>query len=124
MNIIQFTEPDADKAAIIIERITAQLNAWSNFGVLLQDPTYNTKGFQLSDWQTKADDPTTYWVNYDAVFANLGDQGRLAAQELIGSRRVPGALMRAPICPDGGSTMLEFSISENLAIDGYLPGDS
>ena len=108
MNIIQFTEPDADKAAIIIERITAQLNAWSNFGVLLQDPTYNTKGFQLSDWQTKADDPTTYWVNYDAVFANLGDQGRLAAQELIGNRRVPGALMRAPVCPDGGSTMLEF----------------
>ena len=112
MNINQFTEPDADKAAIIIERITAQLNAWSNFGVLRQDPTYNTNGFQISDWQIKADDPTTHWVNYDTVFANLGDQGRLAAQELIGSRRVHGALMRAPICPDGGSTMLEFATIE------------
>lgn len=108
MNTIQFTEPDADKAAIIIERITAQLNAWSNFGVLTQDPSYTTKGFQISDWQTKEDDPTTYWVNYDSVFSSLGEQGRIAAQELIGNRKVPGALMRAPICPDGGSTMLEF----------------
>jgi hypothetical protein len=110
MNIIQFTEPDADKAAIIIERITAQLNAWSNFGVLRQDPTYNTKGFQLSDWQPKADDPTTYWVNYDSVFANLGSQGQIAASELIGTAAHPGALMRAPICSDGDNTMLKFDI--------------
>ena len=121
MNIIQFTEPDADKAAIIIERITAQLNAWSNFGVLRQDPNYSTNGFQLTNWQPKADDPATHWINYDAVFANLGDQGRLAAQEIIGNRRVPGALMRAPVCPDGGHTMLEFAMSENLTSDGYLP---
>lgn len=48
-------------------------------------------------------------LNYDAVFANLGSQGQIAARELIGSRRVPGALMRAPVCPDGGTTMLEFN---------------
>jgi len=112
MNIIQFTEPDAARAALIIERITTQLNTWSNFGVLTQDPNYTTKGFQISDWQPKADDQTTYWVNYDEVFASLGEQGQIAAQELIGNRKVLGALMRAPICPDGGSTMLEFGATE------------
>lgn len=91
--VLQFICSDAATASEIINLIIGQINEWSRLQWLTNNPEYITQPWDASIFQTKVSDATTYWINHDSIYANLGDSGRKIADLFIGTPSIPGLLI-------------------------------
>lgn len=121
MQILQFTCAVPQIANALCGAMVAQANIWSRLAYTCQDPAYVTSPFDASIWHTKVSDPTTYWSDYDSVYAALTDAGRLVADQMFGPGPLQGTLLNAQLKPSFDPNMkLSLSSVADPVAAGYL----
>jgi hypothetical protein len=120
MKILQFYCPQDPPATELKECITEQANIWSRLSRLSSDPAYVTAVFSVDTWKEHTTRPGLWWVDYDAIHAALGDDGRKIANHLIGSPVVKGVLQKAPFNDVSPDSVLEMVDVADPVADGYL----
>ena len=120
MKILQFYCPQDPPATELKECITEQANIWSRLTRLSSDPEYVTAAFSVDTWQEHTTRPGLWWVDYDAIHAALGDDGRKIANHLIGSEIIKGALQKAPFNNVSPESVLELVEIDDLIAAGYI----
>ena len=115
MRVLRFTETDTARAQALVEEMTAQINTWSRLQHLCDDPDYVTEPFPVSIWKQHTITPGVRWLDYDSIFANLGDAGRNIADCFVGSVASPGYICRIHNCN------LSLVDVADPVWEGYLP---
>lgn len=115
MRVLKFTETDEAKSADLRFQMIDQINTWSRLQHLCDDPDYVTQPFQVSIWQPHTTLPGVWWLDFDMLYANLGDDGRKVADWAVGG---VGELGVVPRLPDCNLTLIEVT---DLVWEGYLP---
>lgn len=83
MKLIQFTCDNTELAQALKEKMTRIVNLLSRLNFLTNDPEYITSPFGTDGWYTHTVETNLHWSLWDAVYANLGDNGRELADEVI-----------------------------------------
>jgi hypothetical protein len=115
MRILRFTETDAARAQALVTEMTAQINTWSRLAHLCHEPDYVTQPFDVSIWQEHTTMPGLWWLDYNSLYANLGDDGRKIADWFIGVIGEPGLIAGLTDCT------LSLVEIDDIVLDGYLP---
>jgi hypothetical protein len=121
MRILQFLCPQDPPAEQLKQLMVDQINLWSRLQWLANDPEYITQPFDLSVWREHTVTAGLWWLDYDSVYANIGDDGRKIATQLLEPGPMGGFLLLAPLVatmPDLKLQMIE--VAEPIAA-GYLP---
>jgi hypothetical protein len=115
MRVLKFTETDEAVAEPLRARMVEQINTWSRLAHLCHNPDYVTQPFPVSIWKEHTTIPGLWWIDYDALHANLGDDGRKIADWFIGQIGEPGLMAGLTDCT------LSLVEIDDLVWVGYLP---
>jgi hypothetical protein len=115
MRVLKFTETDEAVAEPLRARMVEQINTWSRLAHLCHDPEYITQPFEMSIWKEHTTIPGLWWLDYDALYANIGDDGRKIADWFIGVIGEPGLMAGLTDCT------LSLVEIDDLVWEGYLP---
>ena len=121
MRVLQFLCPLNPPAEQLKQLMVDQINTWSRLRWLANDPEYTTQPFDLSVWREHITTEGLWWLDYDSVYANIGDDGRKIATQLLEPGPMGGIMLLAPLVaamPDLKLQMIE--VAEPIAA-GYLP---
>ena len=121
MKILQFLCPTNPLAEQLKQLLVDQMNTWSRLQRLASDPEYTTAPFDTSIWRERTTTAGLWWLDYDSVYANIGDDGRKIATQLLEPGPLTGILLHAPLVvamPDMKLQMVE--VADPVAA-GYLP---
>jgi len=99
MRIIQFTCHVPQVREGLKALMVQQINVWSRLERLAGDPSQVTQPMTTGIWSTHLDQPDLTWANYDAIYASLGDDGRVIADQMLGDGPMQGILLNAPLMP-------------------------
>lgn len=121
MKILQFLCPQNPPAEQLKQIMVDQINTWSRLQRLTSDPDYSTDLFDVSIWHEHTITPGLWWLDYDAVYQHIGDDGRKIADQMLGTGPLQGILRLAPLVQALPSTRLDLIDVPDLVADGYLP---
>ena len=119
MRILQFTCDDDVVSNSIKTFIISQLNIWSRLDWLTTDIEYITNKFDMDFWKNHTTIANIHWINWDDVYSNLGSDGKLIADSMIGDVVKKGFFELSPIdsnCPD---LLLEIVKVDDLVESAY-----
>lgn len=121
MKILQFLCPQDPPASTLKTLMVDQLNTWSRLQRLSSDPDYATTPLDPSVWHEHTTTKGLWWLDYDAVYAVIGDDGRKIADQMLGTGALQGILKLAPLVQALPGTRLEIVNIADPVVDGYLP---
>ncbi len=121
MKILQFLCPQDPPATQLKALIIDQINTWSRLQRLSKDPDYITSPFGDDTWYEHTTIQGLWWMNYDSVYAAVGDDGRKIADQLLGDGPLQGILRMAPLVQQLPDTRLQIVDVEDAVESGYLP---
>ena len=121
MKIIQFKCPTDPPATQLKKLMIDQVNTWSRLQRLATDPAYGTEPFGMDQWRTHQTDASIHWADWDAIYANLGDDGRKIADQMLGTGPLQGILRMAPLVSTMPNLRLELLDIADPAAAGYMP---
>ncbi len=119
MKILQFICPTDTLAQEVQRLMIDQFNTWSRLQRLAQDPGYVTQPFSTSQWRVHQTDPTLHWLDWDSVYANLGDDGRRVADQMLGTGPLQGNMLDDPVVPDMPETTFQIVDVADPVAEGY-----
>jgi hypothetical protein len=121
MRVLQFLCPLNPPAEQLKQLMVDQINTWSRLQWLANDPEYTTQPFDLSVWREHTVTAGLWWLDYDSVYAHIGDDGRKIATQLLEPGPLTGIVLLAPLV----STMPDLKLQMIEVLDpvaaGYLP---
>jgi hypothetical protein len=121
MRVLQFLCPLNPPAEQLKQLMVDQINTWSRLRWLANDPEYTTQPFDLSVWREHTVTAGLWWLDYDSIYAQIGDDGRKIATQLLEPGPMAGNMLLAPLVetmPDLKLQMIE--VADPIAA-GYLP---
>jgi hypothetical protein len=121
MRVLQFLCPLNPPAEQLKQLMVDQINTWSRLQWLANDPEYTTQPFDLSVWREHTVTAGLWWLDYDSIYAQIGDDGRKIATQLLEPGPMAGNMLLAPLVetmPDLKLQMIE--VADPIAA-GYLP---
>jgi hypothetical protein len=121
MKILQFLCPQNPPADTLKQIMVDQVNTWSRLQRMSGDPGYGTDAFDLSIWREHTTTIGLWWMDYDSVYANIGDDGRRIADRMLGEGPLQGILRLAPLVQELPSTKLDLVEVADPVAAGYLP---
>lgn len=121
MRILQFLCPQNPPAEQLKQLMVDQVNTWSRLQRLADDPEYTTAPFDVSIWHEHTTTPGLWWLDYDSVYANIGDDGRKIADQMLGTGALQGILRLAPLVQQLPGTKLVLLDVADPVVAGYLP---
>lgn len=121
MKIIQFRCEYDPPVTQLKQIMVDQCNTWSRLQRLANDPDYTTSPFNMDNWRVKLDDPHVHWVDWDAIYDLLGDDGRFIADQMFGTGPLQGVLRLAPLVQAMPDIRLELVDVSDPVAAGYLP---
>ena len=121
MNILQFYCPQNPPAEQLKQLMVDQVNTWSRLQRLANDPDYTTAPFDMSMWHEHTTKKGLWWLDYDAVYEHVGDDGRKIADQMFGTGELQGILKMAPLVQALPGTKLELVQVNDPVASGYLP---
>lgn len=123
MKIIQFRCESDPPATELKELIVEQMNLWSRLQFLSSDPEYATEKFSVEIWKNKHNDSHTFWVNWDDIYLNLGDDGKKIADRMLGEKPFQGIIRRASFAEEFPDIRLELVDVADLVSEGYIAAE-
>jgi hypothetical protein len=117
--VIQFSCPDPTTANGLIGMMVNQANVWSRLRWLTTDPEYVTAPFSPADWHTHTTEATRYWTDWDAVYDNLGDDGKMIADQFLKPGTMTDLLLDKALIASLPDTKLEIVDVADLVHAGY-----
>lgn len=121
MKIIQFRCPVDPPASQLKLLMIEQVNVWSRLQRLASDTEYVTQPFSMDQWRIHTQDPHLYWADWDAIYNNLGDDGRRIADQFLGDKPLQGILRMAPLVAQLPDVRIQIiDVPDPVAV-GYLP---
>ena len=121
MKILQFLCPQDPPASNLKQLMLDQVNTWSRLQRLANDPEYTTAPFGPEIWREHTAIAGLWWLDYDSVYAHIGDDGRKIADQMLGTGPLQGILKMAPLVQALPGTKLELIEVEDPVVAGYLP---
>ncbi len=121
MRILKFLCPQDPPVTQLKQLMVDQVNTWSRLQRLSTDPEYSTAPFGSEIWKEHTTTAGLWWLDYDAVHAQIGDDGRKIADQMLGMGALQGILRLAPLVQALPGTKLELVYVTDLVADGYLP---
>lgn len=121
MKILQFRCLQDPPATQLKQLVIDQANTWSRLQRLSNDPNYTTNPFSIDLWKPHITIAGLHWLNYDSIYNNLGDDGRLIADQMLGDGPLRGILKNAPLVNALPDSKLEVVEVSDLVTAGYLP---
>lgn len=121
MRILQFLCPQDPPASQLKALMVEQINTWSRLQWLADDPQYGTAPFDGSVWREHTTTAGLWWLDYDAVYAHIGDDGRKIADQMLGTGPLQGILRLAPLVAAMPSLKLQLVEVADPVAAGYLP---
>ena len=121
MRVLQFLCPLNPPAEQLKQLMVDQMNTWSRLQWLADDPEYITQPFDLGVWREHTVTAGLWWLDYDSVYGQIGDDGRKIATQLLEPGPMTGIVLLAPLVatmPDLKLQMIE--VADPVAA-GYLP---
>jgi hypothetical protein len=121
MRVLQFLCPSNPPAEQLKQLMVDQINTWSRLQWLANDPEYTTQPFGLSVWREHTVTAGLWWLDYDSIYAQIGDDGRKIATQFLEPGPMTGIVLLAPLVaamPDIRLQMIE--VADPIAA-GYLP---
>ena len=115
MRVLKFTETDETVAEPLRERMLEQVNTWSRLTHLCNEPGYVTQPFSMDIWREHTTTPGLWWLDYDSLYANIGDDGRKIADWFVGQIGEPGLMAGLADCT------LSLVEIDDPVWEGYLP---
>lgn len=117
MKIIRFSATNAEIMQGLKQRLLTQINVWSRLQRLSEQGN-DTQPFNDSIWKEHPTMPDTVWANWDDVYNNLGDDGRLIADQFLGDGQLQGVLLEYPMIASMPETQL---VIETVGDDFWQP---
>ncbi len=121
MKILQFLCPQDPPAEQLKTIMMEQVNTWSRLSRLSSEAAYVTDPFDMSIWHEHPQTAGLWWLDFDAVYAALGDDGRKIADQFFGDGPLQGILLTVPLVAEIPGTRLGFVDIDDPVADGYLP---
>lgn len=120
MKIIQFRCLVPEIADQLKAMMVSQINEWSRLRWLKDDPEYATDTYDVSCWKQHLIDPAIYWVNWTPVYENLGESGKLIADQMLGNGPMQGVLLGKPLVNSMPEIVLNILNVIDPVSEGYL----
>jgi hypothetical protein len=120
MQVLQFLCPQDPPATQLKQLMIDQVNIWSRLQRLSTDPEYTTAAFDASMWHEHTTKPGLWWIDYDSVYAQIGDDGRKIADRMLGAGALQGILRHSPLVQALPGTKLELVDVADIVADGYV----
>ena len=121
MKILQFPCPTNPLAEQLKAIMLEQVNTWSRLQRLASDPEYTTQPFDMSIWHEHTVTAGLWWLDYDSVYANIGDDGRKIADQMFKPGLLTGILLHAPLVVAMPDIKLQLVEVPDPVAAGYLP---
>jgi hypothetical protein len=121
MKILQFLCPTKPLSGQLKVIMLEQINTWSRLQWLANDPEYTTAPFDLGIWKEHTVTDGLWWLDYDSVYGQIGDDGRKIADQMFGSGPLTGILIQAPLKVAMPDMKLQLVDVADLIAAGYLP---
>jgi len=115
--VLQFNCSDINTVSQITTLMSDIANNLSRLSYLADESGYVTSPFNANDWLEHTQTAGLYWINWDAVYAALGDNGRHIADVMILPLMVGQAFSAFP------GIILALENIADLIAAGYLPAD-
>lgn len=123
MKIVQFLCPADPPASQLKALMVSQVNTWSRLQRLASDPDYSTVPWDMSVWREHTTTPGLWWVDWDSIYAHLGDDGRAIADQMLGTGPLQGILRMAPLVSSLPDLRLQVVDVADPVAAGYLPAE-
>ena len=123
MRVLQFLCPSNPPAEQLKERMVDQINIWSRLRWLAHDPEYITQPFDLSVWREHTVTAGLWWLDYESIYAQIGDDGRKIATQFLEPGPMTGIVLLAPLVADMPDLKLQMIEVADPIAAGYLPED-
>jgi hypothetical protein len=120
MRILQFVCVPNPPAEQLKQLTVDQLNTWSRLRWLSTDPNYVTAPYDASIWQAHQTIPGLWWLDYDSLHTHVGDDGRVIADQMLGTGPLQGILRLAPLVQELPGTRLELVDVDDPVAAGYV----
>jgi len=122
MRILELYSESAALAENAKFMIVQQFNTWSRLQRLSNDENYTTSAFGIDLWQEHATKPNIFWLNFSSIYENLGDDGKLIADQFLGEKIEDGQglLLDKPLLLNAPKITLTVKEVTDLVADGYL----
>jgi hypothetical protein len=75
----------------------------------------------MSVWREHTQTPGLWWVDWDAIYTHLGDDGRAIADQMLGDGPLQGILRLAPLVAAIPNLRLQLVEVADPVAEGYLP---
>jgi hypothetical protein len=125
MKLLQFTCQNDPPSTQLKQLLVDQFNSWSRLRWLTTDSGYSTDGFNMSVWKEHTVNIGLWWLNYDNVYNNLGDDGRAIADQMFGDLEFQGVLKASPLVDGVPETQIQIIDVSDLVASGYeLPKEN
>jgi hypothetical protein len=121
MRVLQFLCPLTPPAEQLKQLMVDQINTWSRLQWLANDPEYITQPFDLSVWREHMTTEGLWWLDYDSTYAQIGDDGRKIATQLLEPGPLTGIVLLAPLVATMPDLKLQMIEVADLVAAGYLP---
>ena len=121
MKILQFLCPANPPSSQLKQLMVDQVNTWSRLQRLASDPEYTTDPFDVSIWREHTVTSGLWWLDYDSVYANIGDDGRKIAYQMFEPGLLTGILTHAPLVVAMPDMKLQLVEVPDPVAAGYLP---
>ena len=121
MKILQFLCPLNPPAEQLKQLMVDQINTWSRLRWLANDPEYTTQPFDLSVWREHTVTAGLWWLDYDGIYAQIGDDGRKIADQMFEPGPLTGILLHAPLVVAMPDMKLQLVDVADPVAAGYLP---
>jgi hypothetical protein len=121
MRVLQFLCPSNPPAEQLKQLMVDQINTWSRLQWLSSDPEYTTQPFSLSVWREHTTTAGLWWLDYESIYAQIGDDGRKIATQLLEPGPLTGILLLAPLVATMPDLKLQLVEVADPIADGYLP---
>jgi hypothetical protein len=121
MKILQFLCPTNPLSELLKAIILKQFNIWSRLQWLADDPEYTSQPFDMSIWREHTATEGLWWLDYDTIYANIGDDGRKIADQMFEPGPLTGILLHAPLVAAIPEMKLQMIEVPDPVAAGYLP---
>ena len=75
----------------------------------------------MSIWHEHTTTPGLWWIDYASVYAQIGDDGRKIADQMLEPGQLTGILLRAPLAVAMPEVKLQMVEVPDPVAAGYLP---
>ena len=121
MRVLQFLCPSNPPAEQLKRLMVDQINTWSRLQWLAHDPEYITQPFDLSVWREHTVTAGLWWLDYESIYAQIGDDGRKIADQMFEPGPLTGILLHAPLVVAMPDMRLQLVEVADPVAAGYLP---